>query len=307
MHPRESNCHFAGQNMSGNDWIVVGPNNKKRVMRKTGARRLASSSASMSLDQSSVLAENDPRGKEALHRCVENCNAILLKSDLLKGLYTSVQEWSKLRGRSGHIRKIVAYGIGNFSKTNPRYSSASLWQLSLALCLRNLLSVNEGSSVIIDFYDPCTTIAEATFLLESFKVNVLTMNDRGNHPTGNVSTLFFMPHCPAQLYENVVWSNFFKLSQIIFLGNSLRSLAERQQESGLLCLRQLLPTLHETPLVKSAADYEEACLLGNFVGAWNDTYVSFYHTHGERGDVCESKLHRPYESFNSNSIDAELL
>jgi SRR1 len=289
--------------MSGNDWIVVTANDKKRVMRKTRGRYRPQSSASGTLSQASVLAEINPCGREALLECVENCNAILLKSDLLKGLFHSVQEWSKLYGRSGCVEKIVAYGIGNFSKTKPLYSSASLWQLSLALCLRKLLNRNECSAAFIDFYDPCTTTAEETFLRDCCKVNVLRTNDQGDHSTRNIETLFFMPHCPSQLYENVVWSNFFNLPKIIFVGNSLRSLAELRKEYGFLCLQKLLPCLHETPLVKSTADYEEACTFGNFVGAWNDTYISYYNT----TDFCESEFRRPYESFNSDLSDAELL
>ena len=305
--------------MPDDEWIVVTACDKKRVTRKAGARCRPQSytgkclpSVSETLGQSSILVEGDLRSHDALHNCLEKCSDIVMKLDFLAGLHSTVQRWSTLTENrsSGHVKKIVVYGIGNFSKTKTSYYSAPLWQLSLALCLRKLLSSDDCSTVSIDFYDPCTTVAEAHFLSVRLKVHVLTSNDQGNYPIRNAKTLFFMPHCPSQLYENVVWSNFFNLSQVLFVGNSLRSLGERNPSFGLLCLKEVLPFLQEFPLLVSTADSKKGTQLGNFVGAWNDTYVSYYPAHSQGSSencIYMKKWHRPYECLTHNSVDTELL
>jgi SRR1 len=293
--------------MSGDeDWKLVTASDKKRVLRKNQIRYGSQSSTAI-VEQSSLLSNGDSSGDDTLSRCIEGCHIIILKSDLWANLCSKIEQWMKLTESDEQIRKVVAYGIGNFSRTSASYYSAPLWQLSIALCLHQMINSDDCTGVNIEFFDPCTTALEKKFLQERFNVSVLETNDRGNHCVCNVRTIFLMPHCPSQLYENVIWSNFFNLEHIVLVGNSLQNLGERRHSHALLCLQSLLPNLHETALLGSKADHKKAAPSGNFFGAWNDTYVSYYHFPSQDNEYNLSSLHRPYESFNSSSVDLELL
>jgi hypothetical protein len=277
---------------------------------------------------------------ETLNACLQDCMDYLVKTDLWQMLVVTLDQalspdcgtktnTNTCRSDTRRIRQIVVYGIGNFSETGKTYYSASMWQLAFAVCLRTHFTddvnhsdgnVDKEEAVIrLVYFDPCSTADEKTFLVERLDFHLLTTNDRGNHPVSALSTLFFMPHCPAQLYEHVVWSNFWdhrdasssssssgqqqQEPHIILIGNSLRNLAENGKRRLLPCLQALLPFLHETELQPSVADNTQAP--GNLVGAFNDTYVSYY----SPTNVSHDWPKRPYDALlhDVNNADPELL
>ena len=286
--------------MSEDGWTTVSANDKKRVMRRGGGRRSHDVSSS-SVQQSSLLTAGHTYNGIVLCKCIDDCISIIVRSDLFANLCSLLKSWLSKTGHDTRVGKLVAYGIGNFSHTKATYHSASLWQLALALCLQKKVQAFSDFDVKIDFYDPCTTEEEQQFLQEQFEIYVMPCNDKGNYLADNTGTIFLMPHCPAQLYENVVWSNYHNLERIVLIGNSLQNLAERPSAVELKCLKRLIPNLQETPLIGSPADYKMAAPSGNFLGAWNDTYLSYF-------DASKQAIGtRPYDNFNSKSSDLELL
>jgi SRR1 len=206
-------------------------------------------------------------------------------------------------------RQIIAFGIGNFSKTATTYYSASLWQLAITICLKRHWAGKVGAGVendvCVSFYDPCSTKEEQSFLIDRLGFRVLVTNNKGNFPIGKVRTIFFMPHCPAQLYENVIWSNFESDHQAIVIGNSLSHLATPPSSSHskvFPCIQLLLPFLHESKVDLRQLDRKGAP--GNLHGALNDAYVGYYCRNnsgiGERWPL------RPYEELLDDD-DPELL
>lgn len=289
---------------------------KKRVMRKAGRRRRRHPTTA-------VIASADNGGTMSdtlsLYACLQDCIQYIRKTDLWKHLVDEFNRFTDSGSRFERpttIRQIIAYGIGNFSKTNSTYHSASLWQLALVVCLREHLDEKRQADdeitaptvrVSLVFFDPCSTSGEIDFLTEHLDCRLLAVNDRGNHPA-TVDTLFFMPHCPTQLYEHVVWSNYYHPdgggpSFILLIGNSLRHLAETKVVVDCPCLRALLPSLNENPMQGSTKDYEEAP--GNLLGAFNDTFVSYFF---QRDDKDDDRPKRPYDNLVINDeIDPELL
>ena len=56
--------------------------------------------------------------------------------------------------------------------------------------------------------------------LERLGVAQILVNEEGKR-TVDKTTVFFMPHCPMQLYNNVIWANWsLNLSNVIVVGNS---------------------------------------------------------------------------------------
>jgi hypothetical protein len=294
--------------MLEDEWTVVTSKDKKRVTRRNGRQNAFNgtnnaSSTQSALEKPSLLSNNNPSGGDILCKCIHHCMSIILKSDLWTNLNTSLHQCLVTNGNGIRtpVGKLVAYGIGNFSNTAIKYYSAPLWQLALAICLQKQVNTIESDVVNFDFFDPVTTESERLFLKERFAVNVLPTNNRGDYNVLSTITIFLMPHCPSQLYENVVWSNYYNLQQIVFIGNSLRNLAETPSPNHRLCLQSLLPILCESAMTASKPDYKKASEIGNFVGAWNDTYISIFNI------TKHTELSRPYESLNLNAIDLELL
>jgi SRR1 len=295
-------------------WTTVLATDKKRVMRKRGMRRRPPTAHE-------ITPKNEPSldgciQGDLLHECLRECMDYLLKTEIWRNLAESVDS-SLASVMGGDIefsptskrrRQVVAFGIGNFSKTTATYYSAPLWQLAIATCLRDHWMAMAGAcdgAVSLVFFDPCSTNEEISFLKERLNCDVLESNEKGNHPVGNAITLFFMPHCPAQLYEHVVWSNFDSEHCVLYVGNSFSRLAQKAGEGKVYpCIQALLPWLHETSINVRKADWKEAP--GNLHGAVNDTYVSHFNKLSK--DKCRRWPKRPYGAWSAdNTDDPELL
>lgn len=209
--------------------------------------------------------------------------------------------------------------------------------------------------ISMTYYDPCMTTFEKEFLHQKFDFcNILENNERGNHriisdDVANTTTtgstqknqrqkniiLFFMPHCPAQLYENVIWShwdhivapeptcvnddtktttnikrdNMYGNNIIVIIGNSLREIAERkcsEVNKPKQCLQLLLPWLQQIPLRTSKDD--KKTFPGNIVGAFNDTYLSYWNTWNTSSqNELIHELRRPSKNLDDDVNDMELL
>ncbi|KAI3707279.1 hypothetical protein L6452_25661 [Arctium lappa] len=110
-----------------------------------------------------------------------------------------------------HKLKMVIYGIGSIeSFESPRL------QLSLAILMKRKLNWIGDMEV----FDPIISLTESK-VLEELGCRVLSVNEQGKRQAVN-PILFFMPHCEAELYENLLKTNwrYNMLNQIVLLGNS---------------------------------------------------------------------------------------
>ncbi len=215
-----------------------------------------------SLNQTSHHVEDYDLLRSYIQRCQESL------SILLENIVALIDD-------DMTIQQIVCYGIGNFSRTSGHFFSASLWQLSLVLRLQTAFKVP------LLYYDPCTTHFETEFL-EQMGVQVLASDEKGVRTSA--CTLFFMPHCPSGLYENVLWSNWRHLKSILLFGNSLKSYSEGLQFDG-PCITAVQPWLKEDVI-----RWSDMNASGDVEGAFNDTFLSRIKL-GDINDFPE----RPYE------------
>ena len=80
-------------------------------------------------------------------------------------------------------------------------------------------------------FDPLFTPCERKILkdlgLESSEENL-----EGRYSCQNNFTLFYLPHCPKQLTNNILWTNWDQLENVVIIGNSINScvlnLSEKQ-------------------------------------------------------------------------------
>lgn len=82
----------------------------------------------------------------------------------------------------------------------------------------------------LSFYDPVLTEQEKS-ILEHYKYTVLTENKEGKYLTDQ-PTLFYLPHCPKQLTNNLLWTNWnpANLQNLTLISNSFKTIIEETPE-----------------------------------------------------------------------------
>lgn len=111
---------------------------------------------------------------------------------------------------------IVCYGLGL-----PSCSRIARYQLAL------LLILCDQYRVTCEVYDPAFTTID-TQVLKALGFKVLTQNEEGKREVKG-QTLFFMPHCGKELYNNLLWANWtpYALPLCIIIGNSFTSIINK--------------------------------------------------------------------------------
>ncbi|KAK8965149.1 Protein SENSITIVITY TO RED LIGHT REDUCED 1 [Platanthera guangdongensis] len=125
--------------------------------------------------------------------------------------------------------QIVAYGIGSIeSYETPR--------LQLALALRLKEALGDTAAGPIEVFDPVLSAAECAVLV-SLGCTVIA-NDECGRREATAPSIFYMPHCEAVLYENLLNANWKPemLRRMVLLGNSFgaydRSVSEMRGING---------------------------------------------------------------------------
>jgi hypothetical protein len=266
------------------DWKVVTKKDKKRVMRRRGtpAASPAGGSRSRTFPNGDCHRSVEVRKTDCeslLARCQQELETLLIPESVLEAAPMEVKRFDA-------ATRLVCYGIGNFSECSASYFSASTYQLALALYLRRAWRIRKCY-----YLDPCITAVEREVLVDQ-SVEILDnrqgrqsfLNDAdADGENADCAVLFFMPHCPKQLYENVVWAHFEELSRVFILGNSLRNYVDAL---GVRCdglevssppspqqgshLEAIYPIVREFPLHFEKDRFKSAT--GNLEGALNDTY-----------------------------------
>jgi len=218
----------------------------------------------------SIGSSSRPLEATVLRDAVSKCKEEIVHSNAFRNMWRALQRNEELQDSPGHgiesssFSVVVTLGIGNFSFSTASHPSASLWQLSCALALQR--KINSDKSIL--FFDPCSTHFEMSFLEEMGAARVLSDSQEKTDD----NCVFFLPHCPAELYDNVLFSNWG--SRILFIiGNSLKTYCEslRFSSKDLPCMFAMLPWMSETRIDE---DKSIETLRGNFEGAFNDTYVT---------------------------------
>uniref|UniRef100_A0A5B7B414 SRR1-like domain-containing protein n=1 Tax=Davidia involucrata TaxID=16924 RepID=A0A5B7B414_DAVIN len=110
--------------------------------------------------------------------------------------------------------QMVIYGIGSIESYEP-----PRLQLSLALLMKRKFNWIGD----IEVFDPIISVTESR-VLEALGCSVLSVNEQGRRQALK-PTLFFMPHCEAELYDNLLQANWRVdfLNHIVLFGNSFES------------------------------------------------------------------------------------
>lgn len=162
--------------------------------------------------------------------------------------------------------EIVCFGLGHIAECN-----ISSHQLAFLLCLRNTFI---PLKVLV--HDPIFYRDECE-ILSRLGLEVIEQNYEGSYVISKQGlTIAYLPHCPKQLTNNFLWSNWgIDLEKCILICNSFSSLVENQPSRILL---ETVPYIY-----KLFPHTSEVKLDNNFkyTDIFNDTSIHYF---------CKDKL-----------------
>jgi hypothetical protein len=143
--------------------------------------------------------------------------------------------------------QLVLYGLGKIDSDEVvRSLDHNHMQLSLAILLRERFQW--VSDIVV--YDPVLSPIER-MAINAFNCTCLSVNENGRRKVDK-PTLFFMPHCPFDLFANVLEENWMptNLNKIIILGNNFHRFKEEFYHvlKSMPVILNSDHVLHETPL-----------------------------------------------------------
>lgn len=173
------------------------------------------------------------------------------------------------------ITKIVCFGIGQIRQCN-----TSRYQLAYILALRSHLKLKS-----IQFHEPILNHHDGD-LLNELHCELDPENVEGKvELDSSQTTLVFLPHCPKQLINNLLWKNWSAkaLRRTILIGNSFRSII---QQTPISCVAQ------DAGFINQIERYTAEFSLRNsfeYKNIFNDISIHFFNTeHCEDNffDIC---------------------
>ncbi|KAJ8928388.1 hypothetical protein NQ314_019053 [Rhamnusium bicolor] len=169
-----------------------------------------------SIHQNPILQCADlPFVKEASIRRILEAKLELSTTDLFDSVNASLQEGlSSLENPI--LSEIICLGLGKIGEcTIARY------QFALLLCLKELYKVD------VCVYDPIFKEDDQT-ILNHFNIKVLKDNLEGKYKIQDKkTTVFYLPHCPSQLSNNLLWANWgLDLNYCVIIANSFNKIIE---------------------------------------------------------------------------------
>ncbi|QQP50278.1 AGAP005113PAlike, partial [Caligus rogercresseyi] len=158
-----------------------------------------------------------------------------------------IEEFNNL----GYFAKsLVCFGLGSFLPLR-RLSNSSQAQLLLILSLKLDLDLKS-----VKVYDPIFSKVEIS-ILEDLGLIVLKENVEGKLRVEE-STLFFLPHCPKQLTNNLLWSNWSNLELLIILSNSISRICDfstKKELQSVSYFHEASKHIREVPVKNSYKDF----------------------------------------------------
>uniref|UniRef100_A0A182MFH0 SRR1-like domain-containing protein n=1 Tax=Anopheles culicifacies TaxID=139723 RepID=A0A182MFH0_9DIPT len=182
-------------------------------------------------------AESDISRSEFFRECVETIQPVLIG-----------------------VENIICLGLGNFHEC-----VIARYQLAFIRCLRKQTNLD----VKVQYFDPVFSRAEID-TLHILGETVLHENLEGKYRAEH-KTLFFLPHCPKQIVNNLLWKNWdaHRLANVVLLCNSFSTVVNNNPDRLLR---------HNAGYILRAADlYREVPLRNSFrfTDIFNDTSLHY--------------------------------
>ncbi|XP_034705599.1 protein SENSITIVITY TO RED LIGHT REDUCED 1-like [Vitis riparia] len=160
--------------------------------------------------------------------------------------------------------QMVLYGICSIESYEP-----PRLQLSLAILLkRKFCWIGD-----IEVFDPILSATESR-VLEALDCSVLSVNEQGRRQASK-PILFFVPHCEAELYNNLVQANWRteRLNNIVLFGNSFGTYEQHVSEFRSSTLVD--SSRHILAVRKFTCEFAIKVVSDDYFGAFHDSSWHF--------------------------------
>ncbi|KAG2299775.1 hypothetical protein Bca4012_011392 [Brassica carinata] len=206
---------------SDGEWTVVLPSKRRQGRRKPKPKvhEEEEEEKPWKSDDLEVDIQRQSRLKKKMETSIKKIESSKFYITLLEQLKSPVvsDQFRLVLGTETQLQ-MVMYGIGSIeSYESPRF------QLSIAILMKREFDWVGN----IEVFDPILSATESS-VLESLGCTVLSVNEQARREALRPS-LFFMPHCEANLYNNMLQANWRmdRLSRIVLFGNSFQMYEEQ--------------------------------------------------------------------------------
>lgn len=183
----------------------------------------------------------------------------------------------------------MCFGLGNFST-----SKTARYQLAFIQLLIEKFEIN---STI--FTDPCFKDVEVKSLRYfNFEVDIKNLEGKQNILSTDWTTILFLPHCPTQLTNNILWKNWTpNLNRAVLIGNSIEYLITNQIESKFKRNGEYISRIKKA--------IEEFPIENNFhhVNSFNDTSIHIFIEDILDSYSIEFWKHAPEPEYDSKDLE----
>ncbi|XP_057665906.1 SRR1-like protein [Diorhabda carinulata] len=223
--------------MNESDFKVVSYKRKKSQLR------------SKNIVNNNILSNESYFNVDVSFKRIVDAKLEITATDLYDSLLASLREGIESL-KHPKISNIICLGLGKIGEC-----LIARYQLAAILSLSDLYNVK------ISAYDPIFTEKDKE-LLSKFEVNVLSENLEGKfHLSGHETVLFYLPHCPKQLTNNLLWANWgLNLANCIIISNSFTNIIESNSSAHLVLnayyISKIQPYVLELAIINSFKYYE---------------------------------------------------
>ncbi|CAH8306285.1 unnamed protein product [Eruca vesicaria subsp. sativa] len=206
---------------SDGEWTVVLPNKRRHGRRRKPKPKVHEEEEEKpwKSDDLEIDLQRQARLKKKMEISINKIESSKFYSTFLEQVKSSkVSDQFRLVLGTETQLQMVMYGIGSIeSYESPRF------QLSVAILMKREF----GWVGDIEVFDPVLSATESS-VLESLGCTVLSVNEQARREALK-PTLFFMPHCEANLYSNLLQANWRmdRLSRMALFGNSFKMYEEQ--------------------------------------------------------------------------------
>ncbi|KAL2337162.1 hypothetical protein Fmac_011608 [Flemingia macrophylla] len=213
MEASEKTLTIAGDTTK-EGWTVVLPRRGKQRRKPTKQGVLEEKQEPWTPTDSQTDPSKEARLMQKMKRSIDRIESSKFYHTFRDQIQTSIVDYINMLLGSEINMQMVIYGIGSIEMYDiPRL------QLSLALLMRKYF----GWIGNIEVFDPVLSATESR-VLEALGCSVMSVNEHGRREALK-PTLFFMPHCEAELYNNLLQANWKLdlLKNIVLIGNSFET------------------------------------------------------------------------------------
>ncbi|CAF2334735.1 unnamed protein product [Brassica napus] len=204
---------------SDGEWTVVLPSKRRQGRRKPKPKVHEEEEKPWKSDDLEVDIQRQARLKKKMESSIKKLESSKFYTALIEQLKSpEVSDQFRLVLGTETQLQMVVYGIGSIEAyESPRF------QLSIAVLMKREFDWVGN----IEVFDPILSATESS-VLESMGCTVLSVNEQARREALK-PTLFFMPHCEANLYNNLLQANWRvdRLCRIALFGNSFQMYEEQ--------------------------------------------------------------------------------